>query len=469
MNNFSKIGFVLATLGSSIGLGHIWRFPYMAGENGGGAFVIFYLILAILIGASMLMAEMLLGNKARSNPLDNFTILNNLNKLPPNTPIQDHNTTDSKSSSSLMWLGFSTIAAPLILSFYAVVMGWIMYYLFYVSFHLPTNINEADVIFNEITSHSLLWQSVCFFGVIAITGIIVGFGVKRGIESLNLILMPLLFIIFVGLLVYAMNLPEFSKAWAFMFHFEPSNITTKTIIESLGQVFFSLSLGVGTIAVYAASAKQNENLFQSSVWVVVSGIVVSLVAGLMIFTFIYHFKGVPSDGVGLLFKSLPLAFNALGSSGAIISMFFFVAVLFAGITSTVSMLEPGVSILRDKYNFSQIKATFVLSLAILVLGFLVILWANAEMELPLIFGQPLFGVLDSITSSFLMPVGMLIILTFVGWGISPKHLRAWTPYLPQWLFVMWLWILRIVAPAIILIVLASKYFDIVGFINGLLA
>ena len=469
MNNFSKIGFVLATLGSSIGLGHIWRFPYMAGENGGGAFVIFYLILAVLIGASMLMAEMLLGNKARSNPLDNFSILSKLNKLPPNTPTQDHNTTDSKSGSSLMWLGFSTIAAPLILSFYAVVMGWIMYYLFFVSFHLPSNIAEADMIFDEITAHSLLWQSVCFFGVMGITAIIVAFGVKRGIESLNLILMPLLFIIFVGLLIYAMNLPEFSKAWKFMFHFEPSNITTKTIIESLGQVFFSLSLGVGTIDVYAASAKQDENLFHSSVWVVVSGIIVSLIAGLMIFTFIYHFEGVPSDGVGLLFKSLPLAFNALGSSGAIISMFFFIAVLFAGITSTVSMLEPGVSILRDKYNFSQIKATFVLSLAILILGFLVILWANAEMALPLIFGQSLFGVLDSITSSFLMPIGMLIILTFVGWGISPKHLKAWTPYLPQWVFVMWLWILRIIAPAIIVIVLISKYFDIVSFINKLLA
>ena len=211
-----------------------------------------------------------------------------------------------------------------------------------------------------------------------------------------------------------------------MFHFEPSNITTKTIIESLGQVFFSLSLGVGTIAVYAASAKQNENLFQSSVWVVVSGIVVSLVAGLMIFTFIYHFEGVPSDGVGLLFKSLPLAFNALGSSGAIISMFFFVAVLFAGITSTVSMLEPGVSILRDKCGFSQIKATFVLSLAILVLGFLVILWANAEMELPLIFGQPLFWRAKFYHFFIFNAYWYAYYFNLCGLEIRANHLRAWT-------------------------------------------
>lgn len=459
MNNFSKIGFVLATLGSSIGLGHIWRFPYMAGENGGGAFVIFYLVLAILIGVSMLMAEMLLGNKARSNPLDNFVILHSMEK---------HAHADSKPNKSLMWLGLSTIAAPLILSFYAVVMGWIMYYLFFVSFHLPTNIHEADEVFSHIVAHSLLWQSVCFFGIIALTATIVAFGIKRGIESLNLVLMPLLFFIFIGLLVYAMTLPEFHQAWQFMFHFEPRNITAKTIIDSLGQVFFSLSLGVGTIAVYAASAKSDENLFQSSVWVVVSGIIVSLIAGLMIFTFIYHFKGVPSEGPGLLFKSLPLAFNALGSSGAVISLLFFIAVLFAGITSTVSMLEPGVSILRDKFQFSQIKATIILSLGILMLGFLVILWANAEVGLPMIAGKPLFDVLDSLTSSFLMPVGMLIILLFLGWGISLSRLKQWTPYLPHWLFIGWVWMLRIVAPAIIIIILTSKYVDIAALINQFL-
>ena len=136
MNNFSKIGFILATLGSSIGLGHIWRFPYMAGENGGSAFVIFYLILSICIGVPMLLAEMLLGNKARSNPMDNYVVLHTLNSLPLNTAQNEHNYINKDSNKSLMWLGINAIAGPIILSFYAVVLGWIIYYLIFVSFQI---------------------------------------------------------------------------------------------------------------------------------------------------------------------------------------------------------------------------------------------------------------------------------------------------------------------------------------------
>ncbi|TLD97384.1 sodium-dependent transporter [Helicobacter jaachi] len=460
MNNFSKIGFILATLGSSIGLGHIWRFPYMTGANGGGAFVIFYLILALCIGVSMLLAEMLLGNKARSNPLDNYIILDKLNSLPADSIHNAHQIIDKNANKSLMWLGINAVAGPIILSFYAVVMGWIVFYLIYVSFHLPNDMEQAKKLFEDISAHSIWWQTLCFGCIIALTALIVARGIKKGIESLNLILMPLLFLIFIGLLVYASSLPEFHKALDFMFQFEPTNITTKTIIESLGQVFFSLSLGVGTIAVYAASADKSENLFKSAVWVVLSGIVVSLIAGLMIFAFIYHFGGEPSDSVGLLFISLPLAFNALDSSGQIVSLLFFIAVLFAGITSTISMLEPGVSILRDKFSLSQAKASYLLSFGVFVLGFLVILWANADMALPKIFGKSLFGALDSITSSLLMPLGMLTLLLFVGWRVKRTHLQAWTPYLPKWLFRIWLWIIRIIAPMVIVIILLSQYINL---------
>ncbi len=467
MNNFSKIGFILATLGSSIGLGHIWRFPYMAGENGGSAFVIFYLILSICIGVPMLLAEMLLGNKARSNPMDNYVVLHTLNSLPLNTAQNEHNYINKDSNKSLMWLGLNAIAGPIILSFYAVVLGWIIYYLIFVSFHLPNNLNQAKAIFDEIRAHSLLYQTLCFGIIIALTAFIVARGIKRGIERLNLILMPLLFLIFIGLLLYAMTLPEFEKAWHFMFNFQPHNMSAKTILDSLGQVFFSLSLGVGTIAVYAASAQQNENLFKSALWVVISGIIVSIIAGLMIFTFIYHFQGQPSQGPGLLLVSLPLAFQTLGESGKIISMLFFIAILFAGITSTISMLEPGVSILRDKFTFSQAKASYLLSLGVFILGFLVILWANDEISLPSIFGKRLFDTLEFITSSFLMPLGMLITLVFLGWGIKKAYLRHWTGYLNNTLFEIWHKIICIIAPSVILIILLSQYIDIIGFINSI--
>ena len=462
MSNFSRIGFIMATLGSSIGLGHIWRFPYMAGENGGGAFVIFYLILAVCIGVSMLIAEMLLGNIARSNPLDNYVILDKFNSLPPAQTQNEHNTYDPNDISvkkTLKWLGVNAIAGPLVLSFYAVVMGWILYYLIFVSTHLPSDIEQSIALFNEIRTQSLLWQSLCFFGIIAFTAFIVARGIKRGIERLNLILMPLLFIIFAGLLIYALTLDEFSQSWHFMFAFDPSRISLDTLVKSLSQVFFSLSLGVGTIAVYAASAPKNENLLKSSLWVVLSGIVVSLIAGLMIFTFIYHFGGQPSEGAGLLLISLPLAFQSLGNVGQIISVLFFIAVLFAGLTSTISMLEPGVSILRDKLHFSQAKASYTLSGAVFVLGFLVILWSNEALAFPPIYGKALFDVLDFLTASVLMPLGMLCVLLFLGWYVKKSHLRAYTPYFSNTIFVIWLWILRLVAPGIVVVILISQFLN----------
>lgn len=456
MNRFSKVGFILAALGSSIGLGHIWRFPYMAGENGGGAFVLFYLCLALSIGVSMLLAEMLIGNKARSNPMDCYIILDKLNKLPPQTPQKEHNVIDNTCKKSLMWLGLNTIAGPLILSFYAVVLGWILYYLFNVSFALPSDIAQAKVQFAFIQKHSLLYQICCFSGIIVLTALIVAKGIKKGIEKLNFILMPLLLFIFIALLLYAFSLDEFSQAWNFMFAFEPEKITLKTLIDSVGQVFFSLSLGVGTINVYAANAQQNENLLKSSLWVVLSGIIISLIAGLIIFTFIYHFKGQPSEGVGLLLISLPLAFNALGNVGSVISILFFTAVLFAGITSTISMLEPAVSIFRDKFAMSQAKATYIVSTGILLMGLLVIFWANKNFNLPNLFGKDLFGFLDFITSSILMPMGMFVALIFLGFCIKQSHLRYWTPYLNDMLFALWRIMLRYITPSVIIVILLSQ-------------
>ena len=458
--HFSKIGFILATLGSSIGLGHIWRFPYMAGENGGGAFVLFYLVLALSIGVSMLLTEMLIGNKARSNPMDNYIILDKLNKLPVDTPQQEHNIIDNTCKKSLMWLGLNTIAGPLILSFYAVVMGWILYYLVIVSFALPTDIIHAKKEFDYIQKHSLIYQILCFAAIIMLTALIVAKGIKKGIERLNFILMPLLSLIFVGLLIYAISLEEFAQSWNFMFHFEPNKITLKTLIDAVGQVFFSLSLGVGTIVAYAANAQQNENLLKSSVWVVLSGIVISLIAGLMIFTFIYHFKGQPSEGQGLLLVSLPLAFSTLGHIGSIISVLFFTAILFAGITSTISMLEPGVSIFRDKFAMSQSQATYLISISIFIVGIFVILWANSDINLPKLFNKDLFRLLDFITSSILMPLGMLVALIFLGFYIKKSHLRYWTPYLNDTLFMLWRIILRYIAPLVIIVILLSQSFDI---------
>lgn len=436
MSNFSKLGFILATLGSSIGLGHIWKFPYMAGENGGAAFVLFYLFLAISIGVSMLIAEMLIGNKAKSNPVDSFV------KLEP------------KQRSTWKFIGIMTIGGPMVMSFYAIVLGWVLYYLFVGSFNLPSNLEEAQASFVGLATGQIEIQVAGFLACMIITAWIVAKGAKAGIEKLNLVLMPLLFIIFIGLLFYALSLDSFGKAWEFMFKFQPEKITGSVVLSALGQVFFALSLGLGTILIYGAYANDKENLLSSSIWVVISGIFISVVAGLMIFTFIFQFDGQAGAGPGLLFISLPLAFSQMGIFGNIISFLFMLCVAFAGITSTVSIIEPAVAYLRDRFNFSQAEATWKCCIGISIVGLFVILSRTESYGATFSFyGKSLFDWMDDITSKFIMPLGGFFILIFAAHVVGKERLRTYTQsFLSPVLFNVWYLIIGYIAPIVIAII-----------------
>ncbi|AFI05342.1 transporter [Helicobacter cetorum MIT 99-5656] len=233
-NHFSKIGFVLAALGSAIGLGHIWRFPYMTGVSGGGAFVLLFLFLSLSIGAVMFIAEMLLGQSTQKNVAQAFNEL------------------DISSKKRWRYAGFMLISGPLILTFYSTILGWVFYYLVDISFNLPTSVQESEQIFSH-TLQSIGLQTIGLFSVLFLTGFIVSRGIKEGIEKLNLFLMPLLFATFFGLLFYAMTLDSFSKAFHFMFDFKPQDLTSQVFTSSLGQVFFSLSIGLGINITYAAA------------------------------------------------------------------------------------------------------------------------------------------------------------------------------------------------------------------------
>ncbi|WP_305862372.1 sodium-dependent transporter [Helicobacter cholecystus] len=436
MNNFSKLGFILATLGSSIGLGHIWKFPYMAGQNGGGAFVLFYLVLALVIGVSMLIAEMLIGNKAKSNPVDSFVIL------------------EPNKKSTWKFIGIITIGGPMIMTFYAVVLGWVLYYLFVGSFSLPQDLQSAKNSFESLATGSISTQIAGMLACMILTGYIVSKGVKAGIEKLNLILMPLLFIIFIGLLAYACTLDSFPRAWEFMFAFQPEKLTSDVVLSALGQVFFALSLGLGTILIYGAYADSNENLLSSSIWVVISGLFISIVAGLMIFAFIFQFNGEASAGPGLLFISLPLVFGKMGIWGNIISFLFMLCVAFAGITSTVSIVEPAVSYLKDRFNWGQAKATWICCALISIVAVFVVLSITKEYEASLsIGGKNLFDWMDVLTSKFIMPAGGFFILIFSAYVIGKKRLREFTQsYLSPILFEIWYIIIAFIAPIVIAII-----------------
>ncbi|WP_163565333.1 sodium-dependent transporter [Helicobacter suis] len=438
---FSRLGFILATLGSSIGLGHIWRFPYMAGSNGGGAFVLLYLGLALSLGIAMLLVDMIIGNLGRKDVVSCYEHLNTKHKK--------------------VWR-FSAIflcTGPMILSFYTVVLGWVFYYLVKVSFHLPSSLKASKALFTHLSTVDLFWPILGFSLWLWLTVYIVSKGIKEGIERLSLYLMPLLFLVFIGLLIYAMSMPSFHEALHYMFVFDSSKITMQVLISALGQMFFSLSLGVGTIATYAAFTKSDENLLGSSLWVVLPGIAISLIAGLMIFTFVFNFHGKPSQGVGLVFISLPLVFHQMGLAGSIVALLFFLALIFAGITSTVSIVEPTVLYLMHHFKWNRTQACWFVGLLTYILGLLVILSGCKDYASILTFGgKNIFAWMDFITSSILMPLGGLFSVIFLGYFMDKKRIyKSSKRFLSRLGFLVWFFAVRFVAPVVVFLILVLQF------------
>ncbi|PAF47956.1 sodium-and chloride-dependent transporter [Helicobacter sp. 12S02232-10] len=444
MSNFSKFGFILATLGSSIGLGHIWRFPYMAGVMGGGGFVILFLFLSLTIGISMLVAEMIIGHTTRKNTTEAFKEL------------------DPSPQKRWGYAGITLIGGPFILTFYSVVLGWVLYYLFVVSFDLPQDIATSEAQFNSLLSDSIWAQIFGFSGVLGITGWVVSRGIKDGIEKLNFVLMPLLFVIFIGLLIYAMFMPSFSRAFDFMFAFRIEDITTNVLIASLGQVFFSLSLGVGIIITYSASTYKKQNLLKSAIWVVIPGILISIVAGLMIFTFVFEYGAKVSEGAGLVFVSLPLVFGKMGLAGNAISILFLCALAFAGITSTISLLEPSVMYIIDKFKLKRSSATWLITLGIYIVGLLLILSLNKHYQEGLtFFDKNLFEWADFSSSAIVMPLGGFLSVIFVGWVIGKRRVYEYSRhFLSERMFEIWFFIVRYIAPLVVIVIWVAKFLEI---------
>ncbi len=442
MNNFTKIGFILATLGSSIGLGHIWRFPYMAGESGGGAFVVLYVILTIAIGIPILVAKMIIGNKTQKNAVAAFKEL-------------DKTTRQHWHKAGLMIVG-----GPIILTFYAVVLGWVFYYLFVGSFALPQNAVDSQALFANLTKENIIACVISFAFCLFFTAFIVSKGVKRGLEKYNLILMPILFLIFMGLFFYAMSMDSFIKAVEFLFKFELGKITPSVVIIAMSQVFFSLSLGVGTIITYSSSAKKGENLLSSAAWIALSGIVISIIAGLVIFTFLFEHGQEASAGPGMLFISLPIVFGDM-SYGWIISFLFFLAVLFAGITSTISILEPPVAYFANTYHISRAKVSYLIAFIIFLVGIFVILSFSAQYgKYFTFFNKTLFDWVDFITAAIIMPLGALSALIFITYFVKKQVVYKFARgFMSRKLFNVWYGIVKFIAPVVIIAVLIWKFID----------
>lgn len=436
---FSQLGFILAAAGSAVGLGNIWKFPYIAGEYGGGAFVLVYLVTVLVIGFSVMIAEMLIGYMGRLDGVGSFEKLSPVGR------------------SGWKYAGFMGFTGLLILTFYSVVIGWIFHYVVVALSTLPSSVREAEQSFDQLLSAGigtqLFYHTLAF---LAITSIVVR-GIKGGIERINMMLMPILILIVAGMFLYALSLDAFSQAWEFMFVPEWSKIDSEAIVVAVGHAFFTLSLGMGAILTYSASLPKQTNLTRVSLIVIALDTGIALLAGLLLFTFLFEYGAGPAQGPGLVFISLPAVFYEMGSLGTVLALLFFIALAFAGLTSAVSLLEPMVQYLIDRFNLTRFKATMSAGLFFYLVGIVSILANSSEFSQQLTFGgRNFFDWMDFITASILLPLGGLAMAIFVGYVMPKTQVRAALKgSMSQRGFALWYSALRYIAPAALLIVMLN--------------
>jgi len=439
MNKFTRIGFILAAAGSAVGLGNIWKFPYVTGEFGGGAFVIVYLLAIVFIGLGVFIAESLMGQHTESDVSSAFVKMSKSNN--PNWK----------------YAGFMILAGMLILSFYSVVLGWILNYVVASFSSLPTQSSVAGATFGALTKdvgtqifyHTLIAGTVIF---------IVLKGIKEGIEKVNLILMPLLAVILFGLLLYAISLDSFSTAISFMFVADWSKIDEHALLAALGQAFFTLSLATGTMLTYSASLPKDANFVKTSFTVAFIDTMVAIISGLIIFTFLFEAGAPSAAGPGLVFISLPVIFSGWGLLGQIIAVSFFIALVFAGITSAVSMIEPALLFFTERFKMTRQKATILCGSIFYSFGIIALLsMSDAWGESLTFFGKNAFDWMDFISSSILMPLGAIVTCIFIGFFVDKNMLEEkFVKHTSLLVFKIWYTLVKYIIPFAVMLLFINK-------------
>jgi NSS family neurotransmitter:Na+ symporter len=443
-DRFSRIGFILAAAGSAVGLGNVWRFPYVAGEYGGGAFVLIYIAAILLAALPLLVAEILIGKLARKEPVSAFEEL-----APPHKKYW-------------RFAGFQIFTSFFILCFYTVVIGWAIAYLFHSLFSLPASGEEAAKGFSDFLQNDVASQ--IFYHAIAVfaTGAAVYGGVKRGIERANKIMMPLLFITLAFLVCYAATLPSFGRAIAFVFAPDFSKINAESILVAFGQSFFSLSVGMAALIAYSASSDNATKVFRSAVSIAVIDTLIAFAAAIAAFSFLFNHDMPSTQGAGLAFISMPAAFYDFGVFGHILAATFFLALSFAGITSSISILEPTTSHFIHRCGWSRAKATWLPLLVAYLVGVVILLSKARGFEFLKLGEKSLFDLADFSSSAILLPIGALLIAIFVGFvadrGRIASELKS--EGLSKFAVSAWFFLVRFVAPIAILAAVAVKLLDL---------
>ncbi len=431
--------FILAATGSAVGLGNIWKFPYITGENGGGAFVLVYLLCICIIGIPVMIAEVSLGRMGRQSPINTMKALAKRSNASPNWAI-------------IGWMG--ALAGFLILSFYSVIAGWALSYTVDMANgdFVKISAEESGNIFGALLgspTQLTIWHTVFMLLTIGI----VARGVNAGLENAIKFLMPVLFILLFILFGYALSSDGFSQGVNFMFSFDFSKLTTESIMVALGHAFFTLSLGLGAIMAYGAYMPANTSIAKTVVIVAFLDTAVAIMAGLAIFPIVFANGLEPSAGPGLLFQTLPIAFGQM-SAGVIFGTLFFVLVSFAAWSSAISLAEPIVAWIVERFQVSRYKAAAIIGLSAWVLGLATVFSFNIWSDVKL-FDKTPFDLLDFLTTNILLPLGGLCIAIFAGWKVSTTKMMDEVGIDYPVLFKLWLFTLRFLAPLAIIAVLVN--------------
>ena len=395
----SRFGVLMAMVGSAVGLGNMWRFPYMVSEYGGAAFIFVYVLCVFCLCLPIFFAEFIIGRRSQANAFRAFE------KLAPGTPWK--------------WVGLVAVTAPVvILSYYSVIGGWSIQYFFKAcTFGFTERVTQEylDTMFAGFISST--WAPIVghtFF--LIVTSLVLLGGVKSGIERFGKVMMPVLYVIVLVIAIWTAMLPGASEGLSFLFNPDFSKIDASVCAAALGQAFFSLSLGYGTMLTYASYVSKKEDIASSSTTIALSDLVFSLIASCAIMPAVFAFGIDPQSGPGLVFETLPYVFGKM-PAGGLIAILFFLALLVAALTSSISMLEVGVAYLIEEKKFSRPAACALLFVICWVVGALCSLSFGPLSNL-LIGGRTIFDFLDSCSSNILMTLGSLFTVLFVGWCLK---------------------------------------------------
>lgn len=439
----SRMAFILAASGSAVGLGNIWKFPYITGENGGGAFVLVYLLCISIVGIPIMIAEVMMGRAGGKSPINSLRDLAQRNGL-------------STRWVGVAWLG--VIASFLILSFYSVIGGWAISYVGHAASgsFAGADADAIGAMFGGLLGDAgtlMIWHSIFMVTVI----MIVARGLKSGMEKAINLLMPLLFFLLLVMVGYAASTSAFDQGFSFLFSVDFSKLTTAGVLTALGHAFFTLSLGMAVMIAYGSYLPKNVSIAKTAVTVSIVDTLVALLAGLAIFPLVFANGLEPGAGPGLIFQTLPLAFGKM-SGGVLFGTLFFALLVVAAFTSAISLLEPVVEWLEEKKGINRFVATLIAGGTVWLLGIATVLslneWANFHplAFIPAFEGKTVFDILDYVTSNLMMPLAGLLTAVLVGWFMKREMVRQELAMDSEGAFNGLMFVLKFLTPAAVMVV-----------------